>query len=99
MNRAIWRIYHGQEIATFSPEGLFDPRTLLLTAEPRRGSLFRLSQESAGRRAWERFSKSTQRTGKNGRKWEKDTILTERTYRSIANKGVSFFKGQKRTGF
>jgi len=40
-----------------------------------------------------------QRTGKNGRKWEKDTILTERTYRSSESKGLSFFRGQKRTGF
>jgi hypothetical protein len=36
---------------------------------------------------------------KKARKWEKDTILTKRTYRSIANKGLSFLKRQKRTGF
>jgi hypothetical protein len=37
--------------------------------------------------------------GKIGKKWKKDTILTERSYRSSENTGLSFFRGQKRTGF
>jgi hypothetical protein len=32
------------------------------------------------------------------RKLKKDVILTERTHQSIANKGLGFFRGQKRTG-
>jgi hypothetical protein len=34
-----------------------------------------------------------------GGKQKKDTILTERTYQPIENKGLNFLKRSKRTGF
>jgi hypothetical protein len=37
--------------------------------------------------------------GKKARKWKKDTILTERTYRSIANKVLSSFEVCKTNWF
>jgi hypothetical protein len=37
--------------------------------------------------------------GKKAGKWQKDVILTKRTQPSIANKGLSILKRQKRTGF
>jgi hypothetical protein len=37
--------------------------------------------------------------GEDRQEMEKDAILTERTYRSIENKGLNFLKRPKRTGF
>ena len=71
--------------------------TFFLTREPTRGSLLGLLKESAGKRL--RWKAKWTRQGEKARKREKDTILTERTYRSSANKGLSFLKRQKRTGF
>jgi hypothetical protein len=50
-----------------------------------------LSKESAGKRTRQANEMDLAR-GKKARKWEKDTILTKRTYRSGANKGFSFSK-------
>jgi hypothetical protein len=36
---------------------------------------------------------------KIGKKWKKDTILTEQSYRPIQNKGLNILKGSKQTGF
>jgi hypothetical protein len=58
-----------------------------------------LSKDSASKRARERIPKSTRRTEKIGSKWKKDTILTERSYRSIETKGFKVLKRSKRTGF
>jgi len=77
----------------------FESSTLPLTPQPSYGSLFELSQESPSKQARERISESGPRTKGIGRKRKKDTILTERSYRSSGNKGLSFLRRSKRTGF
>jgi len=71
--------------------------TFFLTREPIRDSLLEFSKETAAKRL--QWKAKWTRQGEKARKLEKDTILTKRTYRSSANKGLSFLKPQKRTGF
>jgi hypothetical protein len=50
-----------------------------------------LLHESAGKRA-RKGTRNGSGKGENAGKWKKDTILTERTYRFIDNKGLNFLK-------
>jgi hypothetical protein len=58
-----------------------------------------LSLENASEQGREKILKRALRKQKTGSSWKKDTFLTQQTYRSIENKGLSFFGGQKQTGF
>jgi hypothetical protein len=58
-----------------------------------------VAEKGRWQRTAARKAKGTRQSGKKGRSGEKDVFSTERTQLSVENKGLSVFRGLKRTGF